>query len=402
MRLAYVTAMMPYGGGETFFIPECMEIQRRGHEILLFPLRPRRDTSNLEGRTYGPVIHRVGLITPRVLFHFLTELIRRPFKGLDLILKVIFCSGSLSSLFKNIAVLPKGFYAAHVFRRAGIEHMHATWATATATCAFIASGLTGIPWSMSIHRGDLEKKSLSRQKMLTVSFVRAINNRAREKMLSLSGNTMGKKITVLRLGVNVPELKEKDTDGEGGRLKILCPAYLHPIKGHTYLLEALKLAIGEGLDLQCLIAGDGPTRPSLELISERLGLGETVKFLGRLPHARLLDMLANGDIAMVVLPSITYKGEAEGIPVSLMEAMAHGVPVISTKTGGTPELLADGCGVLVEEKNPDALAKAILKLATDEKTRQGYRRRGYEKVRSEFNSEKGAAELIRLIYGTTI
>jgi len=98
------------------------------------------------------------------------------------------------------------------------------------------------------------------------------------------------------------------------------------------------------------------------------------------------------------LPSVTTnKGEHEGIPVSLMEAMAYGIPVISTNTGGIPELLSNGAGIIVEEKSPKQLAEIILKIMKNKNLRKELAERGYQKVQKEFNIKKNTKTLLELM-----
>ena len=98
------------------------------------------------------------------------------------------------------------------------------------------------------------------------------------------------------------------------------------------------------------------------------------------------------------MPSIiTNKGELEGIPVSLMEAMANGVPVISTNTGGIPELLSDGAGIIIEEKNAEQLANFLEKIIQNKEWTKKIGARGYYRVKEQFNIEKIVKELLRII-----
>ena len=103
------------------------------------------------------------------------------------------------------------------------------------------------------------------------------------------------------------------------------------------------------------------------------------------------------NVSVVILPSINTKdGAHEGIPVSLMEAMAYGIPVISTNTGGIPELLGGGGGIMVEEKNPQLLADAILRIMNDKSLRIELSESGKKKIEEDFNLKKNAKRLVEL------
>jgi glycosyltransferase involved in cell wall biosynthesis len=146
------------------------------------------------------------------------------------------------------------------------------------------------------------------------------------------------------------------------------------------------------------LAGDGPLRKELERTAKALGIADIVRFVGRLPHDQLLSMYQNGEVGLVVLPSVDLGGgEHEGIPISLVEAMAHGVPVASTDTGGTPELLADGCGLLVPSGDTAALADAVTRVITDDGLRRDLAAKGRQRAAEEYAVDKVVSELERRI-----
>jgi glycosyltransferase involved in cell wall biosynthesis len=113
-----------------------------------------------------------------------------------------------------------------------------------------------------------------------------------------------------------------------------------------------------------------------------------VRFLGQMPQAQILDWYRTGQIFSVVLPSLH-----EGIPVSLMEAMSCGVPVISSRVGGTPELLEAGAGLLVPPADPAALADAITSLLEDARLWARTARIGRDRVEREFAIERVVSQL---------
>lgn len=158
---------------------------------------------------------------------------------------------------------------------------------------------------------------------------------------------------------------------------------LTPVKDQQGLLDAVALLLKLNPSfvdrLQLLIVGDGALRNALELHAKKLGLSEQVWFVGdREDVPQLLQCM---DI--FVLPSL-----AEGISNTLLEAMACSLPVVATRVGGTPEIIADGeQGLLVQPQNPDALARALLQLLNDEVLRKQYGSSGRKKVERFFNWE---------------
>jgi len=122
--------------------------------------------------------------------------------------------------------------------------------------------------------------------------------------------------------------------------------------------------IAAGVDLTCTLIGDGPERRALEALSARLGISGQVRFLGAQAHSATLAEVAKADV--FVLASF-----AEGLPVALMEAMALGVPCVSTTIAAIPELIRDGeNGLLVSPSNVEALSGALRRLAEDRDLRR--------------------------------
>ncbi len=125
------------------------------------------------------------------------------------------------------------------------------------------------------------------------------------------------------------------------------------------------------------IAGDGATRSQLETLSQSLGLGDTVRFLGE--RNDIPTLLANA--SMFILPSLT-----EGISLTLLEAMARGLPVVATRVGGNPEVVVDGnTGFLVPAQDPEALAEAMLHIHQHPKLGRQMGLRGRQRVEQEFS-----------------
>src|SRR5262249_50286198 len=128
----------------------------------------------------------------------------------------------------------------------------------------------------------------------------------------------------------------------------------------------------------------------------RLELPDRIHFLGQMSHDELLRGMAEGNWDIVVLPSIvTDSGEHEGTPVSLMEAMICGIPVISTETGGIAELLEGGAGILVNQKDAVALAQAIQRLVSDPALRTKLGKAGQQRVLESFTIQQTVDELER-------
>jgi colanic acid/amylovoran biosynthesis glycosyltransferase len=391
MRLLYVTSTFPYGEGEGFLVPEVAALDRLGNEVTVAPLRRRRSVVHADAQRLAARIEAEPLLAPRVLLAAAGELARSP-RACARLLRQLLGSRTRRILAKNLIAFPKGLWLARRARELGVEHIHAHWAATTATLALVAGELTGIPWSFTAHRWDIAEDNLLAHKLRRASYVRAIDELGARELARFGGDG-AREPEVLHMGVELPPPREAPRGGTGG-FRILTAAFLYEVKGHLDLADALALLVARGHPVHWDVAGDGPLRASLvERIGE-LGLERNVRLIGFVSHDALLDRLGKGEWAAVVLPSVeTADGVREGIPVSLIEALAHGVPVVASESGGIPELLEGDAGLLVPPRDPPALAAALARLQEEPGLGDELARRGRERVEQDFSAERVAVRL---------
>jgi colanic acid/amylovoran biosynthesis glycosyltransferase len=192
------------------------------------------------------------------------------------------------------------------------------------------------------------------------------------------------------------ELPHNEVDRKRPGNVVLCPARLVEVKGHRFLLEAWRNLKNRGVDGELWLAGDGELRPQLTSLAKALGLLDSVKFLGAVAHAKLLELYEAGVVAAVALASVDLgHGYHEGIPVALIEAMSYGIPVVATQTGGTPELVVPGTGLLVPARDADALSNALHSLLLDDSLGWRLGESGRQRAMEAHDILRVAAELAR-------
>jgi glycosyltransferase involved in cell wall biosynthesis len=252
--------------------------------------------------------------------------------------------------------------------------------------ALIASEISGIPWSFTAHRWDIAERNLLEVKTAKACFVRAISEKGAQALGSYLA-TPARKLHVLHLGIDVSGSAQPPRRGrDETRLAVVTVADFVEVKGHRHLLEALQILKDRGGPfVQLDLAGDGPLRAELEEQVKDTGLSDWVTLLGTVPHASLLSDLKTLRWDALVLPSIVTEKDEEGIPVSLIEAMGAGIPVLSTRTGAIPELLREGAGLLVEAGDPVGLADAIEELSRKPALRERLAEEGRRRVLNDFN-----------------
>jgi phosphatidyl-myo-inositol dimannoside synthase len=166
----------------------------------------------------------------------------------------------------------------------------------------------------------------------------------------------------------------------GGRRVLLTVTRLVPRKGVDKVLEALPAVANRFPDLIYLIAGDGPQREALQTMSQKLGVADLVKFIGRVEHGEIRDFYNAAEI--VLLPNRAEDGESDGLPLVFLEANACAKPVIGGKAGGTAEVIRDGVnGFLVDGCDAGAIEAAICNLLGNEELRVGMGQKGLQFAR---------------------
>lgn len=396
LSVAYITACAPFGKRETFIIEEMLALVKSGVDLTIVPRNPPKEVFHKEAEPLLPLTINLPLLNWTILTHFLKTPIKRP-RVWALSRTILAHSRNLKIALKNLAVLPKAVFLAALLKNKGISHIHSHWGSTTATIGWIIAKLTGIPYSITLHRWDINENNLLEIKVASAAFVRCIAEDGRRDLLALIGERHQDKVKVIHMGVNLQASAPSPQPSAHSQFVIACPGDFIPKKGQRFLIEAIGILKSQGRgNIHCLLIGEGPMERKLRRQVAQLGLENSITFLGFLPHSELLAMLKKGAIAAVVMPSIvTDDGEKEGIPVALMEAMAFGVPVIATNTGGIPELLSRDSGILVPEKSAEALATAILRLITDTAGARRLAAQGRKMVEEEFEIGKIANTLLQ-------
>jgi len=366
-RLAVVTACYPLcaSNGESFLENELSLLAKKFEHVYLCPLRPVRKTHNVDGLEKNNVhIYNDQIFSLRIAHIAFIQFICKPVLSLRILFRALTGIRSMRHLLENVVVYPKGLWLSRIIADNRIQHLHAHWSSAQASYAFYAAEYVGIPWSYTSHRWDIYHANCLGLKSKSAKFVRFISEKGRVDAEKLGSDPVKSK--VIHMGVTIDRGLNSISITENGIFNIWCAANLIPVKGHIYLLQAVKILKSNGYKVKLHLAGDGKLKPELEKNVVALGIADYVYFLGNLPHDKLMAAYKSGVCNLLVLPSIDLgQGEHEGIPVSLMEAISMGIPVVSTKTGSIPELLPDWLGATVTGMNPNGLAQLITRIIDD-------------------------------------
>jgi glycosyltransferase involved in cell wall biosynthesis len=204
----------------------------------------------------------------------------------------------------------------------------------------------------------------------------------------------GDRLHVIPMGVSVGPPRPHPIRGD---VRAITVARLHPVKGVPDLVDAVAKARAMGARLSLDIVGDGPERAEVERRIDRGGLRGTVRVHGTLPPADVARLLDASDL-FALNSRTTPEGDAEALGISLLEAMEASLPVVAARHGGIPEAVEDGVtGLLVPERDTEALAEALARLAADPPLRARLGAAGRALVESRFDLA-ACADRLRAAY----
>ncbi len=395
MRVAYLTGEYPRAT-DTFIQREILAVERAGIDVERFSVRRTGDEhmvgpQQLSERAATSYLLSSGL--PAILSDVLASARRSP-RRFASALRLAWATRRLGirGAAKQAAYFVEAARLAEELRRRGVTHLHNHFSDACCTVAMLASELSGVPFSFTLHGPGIFFEAHEWKlgtKIDRAAFCATISSFARTQASLFCSAAGWRRVRIVHCGVTIPEL-EPHSVRTPGPTRLLFVGRLDQVKGVTVLFDAIAGLLAAGLELELTLIGDGPQRAELEKRSAELGIDDSVHFTGYQGQYEVQEQLQRCDV--FVLPSF-----AEGVPVSLMEAMAQAKPVIATNVGGVTELVTDGVnGRVVIPGNVAELRDAIVEMLTDEHLRERLGTAGRTRVAADFASDVEARRLVTL------
>lgn len=299
--------------------------------------------------------------------------------------------GPKALLWQIFYFVEAGILARHMTKR-GITHLHNHFGSSSCSVAMLASTLSGIPFSFTVH-GPAEFFEAARwrldEKIARAAFTVAISHFCRSQLMYLSDRRHWDRISIVHCGID-PDRFTPAERPPASPPHVAFVGRLDPVKGADLLLDALAALRPHHPGLAATFIGDGPQATQTRQHAKHLGLDDIVTFAGAQPEQAVADLLQRSDL--LVLPSF-----AEGVPVVLMEAMASGLPVIASRIAGIPELVHDGeNGRLIPAGDTESLIRAMSDLLSDADARHRMGRAGRQTVVADFSIADEARRLAAL------
>ena len=277
------------------------------------------------------------------------------------------------------------------------RHIHVYASTWPANVAMGAAHLLDVPFSISSYV-DFEfpySHQLLPEKLARATFFRVVTQFCQERLRELHPDTPEQKVPVVYLGIDLDNWQDRCAPPARG--VIVSAARIVEKKGLHLMPEALAHLQRDGITFTWRVIGDGPELERIRQLCEQHGIAQQVEFLGAQDNATVREALMHADAA--VLPCIVASdGERDGIPIFFVEAMALGVPVVTTPISGIPELVRDGdTGFLHATSDVQALADKLTAVLRDPELAQTVGARGRDEVHRTLDVHASATQLIDLI-----
>jgi glycosyltransferase involved in cell wall biosynthesis len=402
LRIAYVVRSWPRFS-QTFVVNEIRELERIGVPLSLFALARAGDA--LVQAQVAEVAATVGYLdAPRATsaWTHLRLLATAPSAYLATLWtafrrRELF--GGYTQLNARQAFLVAVRLAGELHRQeqgAPFTHLHAHFAHDPALVALLAHRLTGIPFSFTGHARDVYQiptAALAGRVREATAVVTCCQ--ANVEHIRAAAATAAVPVELIYHGVDLARFQPPNQRPQSDVPLILSVGRLIEKKGFDDLLRACAILARSARRFRCQIFGDGPSSAALHALRDRLGLQSVVRFEGACTQDDLLPVYQRADI-FALTPRVADDGDRDGIPNVLLEAMACGVPVVSTRVAGVPEVVRDGAnGVLVASSDADAVADGLTTLLDDDALR---RQLGAAALRTAqgFDSRHAALRLAQL------
>lgn len=388
----YITST---GVGNAWVGNELMALADRGIAFKLHSLH-KPSATFFKSRQVKRIAEQTNYIYPLGFWRILSSLLLAPFLFTRYFLPALWNSffgrkESFSIRLKSIMHFAVACAWARSLRKQPVSHIHSQWINSCGTVGMYAAWLLNKPFSFTGHAADLFRERCAlKDKIKRAQFIVCISKFHRD--LFIAEGAESSKLIIAYCGIDTAmfspaAVADQDPEQLGTKsVRLLSAARLVDKKGFKYLISACKYLDQQGVDFSCTIAGDGPLLNELEYQIRQLHLGGKVTLTGRpLLQEDIPNFMRRGDI--YCLPCVwADDGDVDGLPQMLMEAMACGIPVVSTRLVGIPDLIIDGeTGLLAEPNSASDFAIKLRQVIDDKLLRGRLSLNGRQQVERHFD-----------------
>jgi colanic acid/amylovoran biosynthesis glycosyltransferase len=404
MRIAFVIGQFPVTS-KTFIVNQITGLIDRGHEVDIYAVIPEYKS------VLHPDIEKYNLLDHTYYYYqFSLKFLPRIRQKIELLLTSLWSHPQVSINSLNVLKYGRDAISLKVLSQA-FPIIRNKLSYDIIHCHFGQNGLQGLRLRdigafrgkliVSFHGADVtqyvEKNgdALYQELFKQGDLFSPISEHWKRQLIRLGCDES--KIVVHRMGIDCDRFTFIPRHiGADGRVRCVTVSRLVEKKGIEYGIRAVSQLVKANKNIEYIIIGDGPLREELQQLIQQLEVGSAIRLLGWKHQQDVVEMLKESDIMLA--PSVTSQdGDQEGIPVALMEAMAMGMPVVSTHHSGIPELIQDGVsGFLVPERDVEALAKQLSYLVEHPEVWSAMGYAGRKNIEDSYNIDKLNDQLVSL------
>lgn len=404
LRVGYVVKMFPRLS-ETFILNEILELERRGVEVVIFSAKKPN-----EGRFHPQLASLKAEVLyledqePKKWPHWIAKEWDRLGSCRENLFELINDALSKSDAGRIDQIWWSAWIASQALKR-DLDHLHAHFASLPSSLAYFAHRISGIPFSFTAHAKDIFVYTMDehylREKLTAAAFVVTVTHFNHRYLVKQAPRIDGDRIKVIHNGINLEEFVFNPNQSRKSS-QILAVGRLVVKKGFATLLEACSLLKKDGLPFTCLIVGEGPEEERLKLQCRELQLQDEITFVGARNLEEVGQLMQTS--TLLCLPcTVAPDGNQDALPTVLLEALASGLPILSTTVSGIPEIVDNETdGLLVGPDDTQALSKQLRRLLTDSRLREELAVKGRGKAERKFDLRKNAGETLLGAFRTSI
>lgn len=385
-RLAYVVKRYPRYS-ETFIVTEILAHEAAGVALDIVSLRPPCDThfQDTLARVQAPVHYLDGEGARAADLWAAFEAAERAWPGVGAALPRL-RGAEARDVYQALQL-------ASLIRRRGITHLHAHFATLPATVARLAARLTGVTYSFTAHAKDIFHESIRHDDLAAKLADAAAVITVSDFNLAYLRDTYGDAARRVTRVYNGLDLERFPVAHVRRPHAIVAVGRLVEKKGFGVLVDACARLAARQVAFECDIVGSGELEAALQQQIARLGLSGRVRLLGSRPQQDVARLVASS--AVFAAPCLVGEdGNRDGLPTTVLEAMALGTPVISTDVTGLPEVLTHGeTGLMVPQGDADALADALARVLATPEAARSLALRARARIERDFDARQNAARV---------
>lgn len=401
MRIGYVLKKYPRLS-ETFIVNEILGLESREVETAIYSLNPPNDArfQPSVGAVRGEVTYLppFGSGAAAAAFDVLGDEDPRPRERFREAMELLrWLPGE-----KHAKIMVQALHMVAAARRDGLDHLHAHFMTVAAHVTCLAHVLSGIPFTVTAHAKDIFRSTVDRavfdevaRRARAIITVSEYNRRFIEDHLLETGSPA--RIEVIYNGLPLDDVPV----GNGARDPdlVLGVGRLVEKKGFDVMLHAIASLRAAGRNVRGMIVGTGEEREALERLASELGLGGAIEMPGAMQRDEVLALMRRARV--LAAPCVTGRdGNRDALPTVLIEALASGLPVVTTSVGGIPEIVEDGVhGRVVPERDQDAFTAALSSTIDDDSLWSSMAAEGPARARERFDRERTIERFLDVVAG---